>query len=452
MLCFPAFGAAAENGPGVSAGAGAIQLLPGVTASMCRADYWYGRTDGILLTQEQIAGQNRKIVSMEETKMNDLEALPGIYNGTKIKENMVNELNTFPRDHYLNGNPVPDSYYLAMRRNIDRAETAEQMPLRYGYCVNSTVLKAYPYADYLSDTQDDTEWDDFVSSGVRVNEPLAVYFSTGDGKYIFVKSTCDSGWIPAEDLAVCRDKEEWEACLNPDRFLVVTGEKVYLEASADFPEASEKLLTMGTVLPLDMEKTGSVTSRMLWYNYVVKLPYRNADGSFSAREALISMNRDVSVGYLKMTQKSILDQAFKSIGNRYGWGGMLHAQDCSSYIRDIYKCYGLDIPRNTTRQAVMPAERTELASMSDAEKSAAIRALPAGSTLFFKGHEMMYLGERNGRLYVISDVSSLVLPSDETRTKIRARSVIVNSLDMQRANGTNWLGSLYCGVVPWKIK
>ena len=65
---------------------------------------------------------------------------------------------------------------------------------------------------------------------------------------------------------------------------------------------------------------------------------------------------------------------------------------------------------------------------------------------------MMYLGERNGRLYVISDVSSLVLPSDETRTKIRARSVIVNSLDMQRANGTNWLGSLYCGVVPWKIK
>jgi cell wall-associated NlpC family hydrolase len=451
-LCFPAFGAAAETGPGITAEAGAVTLIPDVTPSMCRADYWEGRTESLYLTPGQIAEQNRNILNTEAAKMNDLEALPEQYNGDAVKAGMLNELSVFPKNHYLNGAPVPDSYYQAIVENISGAATSEAMPTRYGYCVTTTVMKGYPYAEYLSDTQDDTEWDDFVSSGIRVNEPLAVYFSTADGRFTYVRSTCCSGWAPTEDLAVCKDKAEWEAFLKPEKFLVVTGEKVYLEASADFPEASQKLLTMGTVLPLSSGETGSVTNRMPWFNYVVKLPCRNADGSFYTREALVSMNRDVHTGFLPLTEKNILEQAFKSLGNRYGWGGMLNAQDCSSYIRDVYKCFGLDLPRNTTWQSAMPAERTELASLSDAEKTDAIRKLPPGSILFFKGHEMMYLGERNGKLYVISDVSSLVLPGDTSGTKLRARSVIVNSLSMMRANGTSWLFSLYCGVVPWKCR
>ena len=35
------------------------------------------------------------------------------------------------------------------------------------------------------------------------------------------------------------------------------------------------------------------------------------------------MSRDVSVGYLSLTNEEIIKQAFKCLGDRYGWGGML---------------------------------------------------------------------------------------------------------------------------------
>ncbi len=65
----------------------------------------------------------------------------------------------------------------------------------------------------------------------------------------------------------------------------MTGEKLYLEPSAD-PDLDEKLLTMDTVLPLAPETGESVAYRLPWYNYVVKLPARDAKGRFYQKDAL----------------------------------------------------------------------------------------------------------------------------------------------------------------------
>ena len=149
----------------------------------------------------------------------------------------------------------------------------------------------------------------------------------------------------------------------------MTGEKIYLEAGTAYAEASEKCLTMGTVLELVSETDERIMNRLPWNNYVVKMPHRNADGSFSQKKVLIPANRDVHVGYLDMTRAEIIRQAFKCLGYRYGWGGMLNSQDCSGYIRDVYSCFGLDIPRNTTWQAAMPVQVTKLNELTNAEKT-----------------------------------------------------------------------------------
>ncbi len=419
---------------------------PNVKSEMCVASFWHEKescSDEIVMTAEEIAAFNRAVLETPKTYTNDLAKVEGTYNGTELAE--LNANFPSPSGLYLNGEPVPESYYEAIRENIRNSPVTEEMPYRFGFAVNRTVMKAYPYEDYLSDDPSDPEWDNLVSSGVAVNEPLVLLFTTGDGKFTMARSQCCSGWVPTEDIGVCANKAEWENYRNPENILVVTGEKVYLEPSAD-ADLNEKMLTMGTVLPLVTDETGTVSYRLPWNNYVVKMPARNGDGSFYQKDALIPANRDVNVGYLPYSTANVVTQAFKSLGNRYGWGGMMNSQDCSSYAREVYRCFGLEIPRNTTWQSAMPADVTVMSDMTDDEKKAVLDTLPAGAILIFPGHEMLYLGKDNGLYYTINDVSSLV-PPDQPGVIVKPRSVIVNDLSTLRANGSTWLGNLSHAVV-----
>lgn len=441
-----------SNGPATSMETGTA-LAPNVESKMCSAEYWIDRTHGaeqVLLTEAEIRALNQRIRETSETMMYDLSALPEWFNGRELADQQSGF--SSPKGLFLNGQPVPESYYEAIRNNIRRAAVSENMPLRYGFAVNRTEMKAYPYGDFLSDSLTDPEWDNLVNTAVRVNEPLAIYYYTADGKYAFVKNSICSGWVPTADIAVCRDKAEWENARRMDQFLVVTGEKVYLEASAVYPEASEQCLTMGTTLELVSASDEMINNRLPWNSYVVKLPYRNADGSFAQRLALIPANRDVNVGYLPFSTAGILRQAFKCLGNRYGWGGMLNSQDCSGFVGDVYKCFGLEIPRNTTWQAAMPVAKVDMSGMTEQEKDAALKTLLPGTIIQFPGHEMIYLGKVNGRHYTINDVSSLVSPPEGTTgdAALRVRSVIVNDLSTLRKNGHSWLDQITRGIMVWK--
>ncbi len=419
---------------------------PNVTSEMCEVSFWQRKqscSDEVLMTGDEIAEFNRRILATEGTHTNDLSAFDGTYDGVRLAELSADFES--PDGLYINGEPVPESYYEAIRENIKNAPVTEEMPYRFGFAVNRTIMKAYPYEDYLSDNPDDPEWDELVSTGILVNEPLVILFPSADGKFTLVYSQCYSGWAPTEDIAVCESKEEWESYLNPKEFLVVTDEKVYLEPSAD-KDLDEKLLTMGTILPLDTEHTGSVAYRMPWNNYVIKIPARDEDGRFYQKDALVSANRGVNVGYLPYTSANVLSQAFKSLGDRYGWGGMMHAQDCSAYVREVYRCFGFELARDTSWQAAMPAEVTELSEMSAEEKKEVLDMLPAGAILLIPGHEMLYLGEEDGLYYVINDAGSLALP-DKPDEIIRPMGIIINDLSILRSNGLTWFENLSYAII-----
>ena len=421
------------------------EKAPHVTDQMCRAEYWCDESsDDLVLSTDEIKAMNRRIIDKEETMMFDLDALSDTYNGREMVQSLADF--KLPEGLYLDGKPVDESYYEAIRNNIKNVELSDNESVRYGICTTRTVLKAYPYENWLSDTEWDREWDELVNSAVLVGEPVVLYNTSADGKFIHAKIACCEGWISAEDVAVCKDRDEWTRAKTHNDFLVVTGERVWLEPGYD-ADLSEKQLTMGTVLELADGVDFSQTNRLAWNNYAVIMPVRRADGSYGEKTALISANRDVNVGYLPYTSANIVKQAFKSLGNRYGWGGMLDSQDCSSFVREVYLCFGLVLPRNTTWQAVMPVDVTDISGMTDDEKKGVLDGTPPGSILIWSGHEMIYLGEDNGFYYTINDVSSLVSPANPEGGIIRPRSVIVNDLSMLRGNGTTWLGNIASVVV-----
>ena len=67
-----------------------------------------------------------------------------------------------------------------------------------------------------------------------------------------------------------------------------------------------------------------------------------------------------------------------------------------------------------------------------------------GAVLYFPGHEMLYLGEKGGRYYVIDALGSYARykTGDNELETIRVRSVVVNDLSLIRYNSNQWLDEL----------
>jgi cell wall-associated NlpC family hydrolase len=235
--------------------------------------------------------------------------------------------------------------------------------------------------------------------------------------------------------------------------VVVTTDYFTLSESHYAPATSGVKLTMGATLKLvpDQDIPRNIAMRGTWNNYVVYLPTRGANGQLEKQIALIAQNKDVSVGYLPMTSSNIVDLSFKYLGDTYGWGGMLDSVDCSALVRNVYKCFGLEMPRNTNWQKEVPGTCLNINDCDTPTKAAAIAQCMPGTPLYMPGHTMIYLGTKEGTSYVISALGSTSDSSGELDVKSQ-NTVAVTPIIVRRKNGTTWLENINGIVTPWSLK
>ncbi len=438
----------------------AVTYFPGITEEMTEPEYWsdiHIDSKDILASAEEISELNKAYASVEETNLKDLKTLPETFDGLKMNERLYagaesDKEGLAGMTYDADGNLLTDEYFDLLALNCIDPDASENMTIRYGIAVHRTALQIYPTDAPILDDSSDTDIDNLYNITVRVNEPLVIYTASADKQWYCARNSCGSGWINAGDIAVCSDREEWLNAWDfpEERTLVVYGDKVYTEDSNTYPETSGRMLTMGTVLEL-AEQEGSaalIINRVPWHNHVVYLPVRNPDGSYKKQEALIPAVKKVSAGYLDLTEEGIVSTAFEALGNTYGWGGMLHSEDCSGYVRSIYKCFGLEIARNTSWQKLMPAASADLSYTCAEEKKGILDRLPLGAVLFISGHEMLYLGHENENYYVVSAVNSIMNPYN-TAERQKINNVIINTLDTRRANGHTWLAEINFVNIPY---
>ena len=436
-----------------------ITYMPDVTAQMAKATYWSAKekdASTVLAKENAIKATNAASLTAEGTNMYDLKNQPETVDGVALSDSLVNavkaETDSFVGKNLdADGNVIKEGYFDEVVANCENTAATKEQAVKYAVAVNRTDLLIYPSYLAVLDDPGDNDFDNIYNSGVRVNEPMIIRSVSKDKKFYYVRLSHCTGWVPAEDVAICKDKAEWLAAwdIDWDEAAVVYGSKVYTEDSLTYPEVANRMLTMGTVLELASpdEYTGLVTNRATYHNLVVWMPVRATDGSYKKELALISESKKMSEGYLPLTKENISMVAFGMLGNAYGWGGMLSSEDCSGYVRDVYKCFGYEMPRNTSWQKVMPVKKFDLSEYTDDQKKELLGRLPLGSVLFFSGHEMIYLGSENGKYYVISSTSSIMNPDESG--KLRARGVIINTLDIKRANGNTWLTSLNAATIPY---
>lgn len=436
--------------------ASGISYLPDVTAEMSETSYWT-ENDDLLMTYKEIEELNALTISSKGTNMYDLKNQPETTDGIALNERIKNS-SLADASYYLgwtypgNEKLAEQADYDILIENTQNPNPLQEQPVKYAVAVRRTELRAFPSDIPIWDDPTDKECDYQYLTSIRVNEPLVITSVSSDGNYYLAKSISCSGWVAAADVALCADKDEWLSAWDfpSEKTLVVYGDKVYTEMSLSGAQTSNLLLTMGTALELaDIENPNIlIDNRAAYQNYAVWVPIRNEDGSYAKKLTLIPEHADVSEGYLPLTEKNIAKVAFGALGNTYGWGGALLSDDCSGYIRNVYKCFGMELARNTTWQSSMPMAKVNMTDMCREERLTVLDALPFGSILFFNGHEMLYLGKENGKYYVISATGNILEPK-EGLNRQRIRSTIINTLDTRRANGVTWLDSLTVVNVPY---
>ena len=436
--------------------ASSVCYLPDVTKEMSSPSFWTDETD-ILMSFDEIDKLNKETIHAGSTNMYDLKNQLEVIDGVALNES-IKKSSQADAQYYLgwtyfeSTEKATQEDYDKMIENTQNPDAKKEQKVLYGIATKRTELRTFPDPVAIWDDPADSDFDYQYLVAIRVNEPVVITSKSKDGKYYLAKSICCSGWIPADSVAICKDKDEWISAwdIKNDDALLVWGDKVFTETSVVGAKTSDLMLTMGTVLELakDVNPNELIDNRAAYNNYVVWIPVRNEDGTYSKKLTLISEHKKVSEGYLRLTKTNISKVVFSALGNTYGWGGSLNSDDCSGYMRNVYKCFGMELARNTTWQSSMPMAKVDMQYMAKEEKIKFFDVLPFGTILYFNGHEMMYLGERNEKYYVISSVGTIMQPENPS-VRQRIRSTIVNTLDVKRANGNTWFDELKLALVPY---
>jgi hypothetical protein len=139
--------------------------------------------------------------------------------------------------------------------------------------------------------------------------------------------------------------------------------------------------------------------------------------------------KDVHQGFLPYTQENVARQAFKMLHHPYGWGDISNGRDCSRFIMDLFRTFGIFMPRNSMEQAKVGIDLMKGKNIKEKEKILD-QAIPLATTLRLPGHIMLYLGKDKGKHYVIHSVWGIEKSTKVGPTLEKIGRVVVSDLSL----------------------
>lgn len=414
----------------------------GVRLADLDPEHWISRLaepDRLILDRAAIEAHNARMRA-EDPSILDLATLPDPMPGEWVRQRLQALSAPPSRPLYdVQGKPVPARQLAALQQALALDRIPASRPLRWGLAVQRTDLRAFPTALRVFSTPGDTDIDRFQESALFPGDAVAVLHESRDRQWLFVASERYTAWVRAEHIATgTRDTVLGYARREP--YVVVTGASVRTTYTPEEPRVSSLQLDMGLRLPLrtDLDPTRPVNGQHPFASHVVDLPVRAADGSLEIVPALVPRSADVSPDYLPLTPANLIRQAFKFLGERYGWGHSYGTRDCSGFVSEVYRSFGVLLPRNTRDQAVSPVLERVLGEDADAaQRQQAVRGLQVGDLVYIPGHVMMAIGHQDGMAYMIHDTSGgSWLGADGSRVRAGLNGVSVTPLEPLMFNDT----------------
>ena len=410
------------------------EVLPGVVQAQLQPAYWTGRlrdADRVILDVDAIAAHNARMRRLEPS-LHDIEQLPTTIEAEQVRA-WIEAASPRPEADLYDSDGKQGSAR-AMDRLINALDLKglpQTQVTRYGMVVRRADLRTFPTHLRVFSTPDDRDIDRFQESALFPGTPVAVVHRSRDRRWLFVLSETYAAWIEADAVAF-GDKADIFAYTRRIPFIVVTGAQVRTVHTPERPAVSDVLLDMGVRLPLAQWPVDApLNGQHPGFGHAVELPVRGEDGTLEFAPALIPRSADVSPDYLPLTRAALIAQAFKFLGERYGWGHRYDARDCSGFVSEIYRSFGLLLPRNTSAQSRSPGLDGIAfdASTGHDERLRLLRQAEVGDLVYIPGHVMMVLGRVDGETYVIHDTAGISLLDDgREMRRYRLNGVVVTPL------------------------
>ncbi len=364
--------------------------------------------DRPILDRAAIAAQNARMRA-EDPAIHDLRALPQPMPAAWVRER-IGELSSPPsRPLYDESGQRIDAARLArLQASLALDAIPATQPLQYGLVVHRAALRAFPTSLRVFSRIGDTDIDRFQESALFPGDAVAVLHESGDGQWVFVASERYYAWMEKAFVAT-GSAEQVFGYARKTPYRIITGATAFTAYTPEQPQVSRLQLDMGVRVPVlaDWPVDQPVNGQQAYTSYVIELPIRDADGHLQLVPALLPRTADSADDYLPLTPRNLITQAFKFLGERYGWGHDYGTRDCSGFVSEIYRSFGVLVPRNTSAQAVSPALDRIAFDTTDgsAKRMAAVKALQVGDLVYIPGHVMVTLGHDQGLTYMIHDTA-----------------------------------------------
>lgn len=385
----------------------------------------------ILLYQRQIDQLNWHNLQRPATGLCALADAPDAILAADLEALM--HLDGLPQEprYDQNGTLYMADTYAALQARAALPPKAGLLPVRHAVAVDNSPLRRFPTMAGSYRADEVGELDRFAVSLIKLGEPVLVYWQDDSGLWSFVRSAQAYGWMRTAHFAWEDDDYRWrQYCTDSQRLLVADSRRMldYVDGAG---MAQRQLLLMGTRLPLY-----DASPR----NFVFGLPIQDQYGNLAMLQLMMPRDGGVLPGLMPLSAQNIVSQAEKMLGESYGWGGTGCYRDCTSLVADVFAVFGLQLPRNSGQQLAM--QGVVRCAGDVPSKYRQIAALSPGSVLYFPGHAMLYLGQRDDQLEILHSVYAIGLPAGDRLIPHKLRRVVLGELRQLRTTGQSFLEAI----------
>jgi hypothetical protein len=209
--------------------------------------------------------------------------------------------------------------------------------------------------------------------------------------------------------------------------LVVTGNSVTVFGDHSLRQPAF-IAQMGDSFPLLSTSGGSKKAHGF---HVILIPSRNDSELLSIRKGYLRADDGVHQGFLPYTQENVARQAFKMLHHPYGWGDRLGGRDCSRFIMDLFRTFGILMPRNSKEQAWVGLDLGSVEEKPVQEKRKILdQSIPLATIVRLPGHIMLYLGRDKGNHYVIHSLWGIQKSGKERPALQKIGRAVVSDLSL----------------------
>ena len=425
--------------------------IPDVSPQQLNAQYWQAKPvsdEDKRMKTSQIKAFNQHLFANSEHMVHPLETQSVLDKITL--DNKIASISSVPSSarFYADGTPVNPQHFQTYLDNTNSDALKNINEVQFGLVVKRSALRTFPTLDRVFNEQMDLDLDRFQESAVFPGEAVAVLHKSADQRWYLVQNYNYLAWVQQDAIAI-GSKQQIQEFVEHQDFLLITGSKVFTSYVPSEPRVSQVQLDMGVKLPLlsEAQQQPELYGQSTATSYEVALPVRNDDGSLSVKTALIGRTQDVNVGYLAYTSHNLIAQAFKFLGERYGWGHDYNGRDCTGFVGEIYKTFGIFMPRNSGQQGSGEYginhrfdDKSEISS-----KLAVIEQLQVGDLIYIPGHVMLYLGKENNQPFVIHDVKGLAywMPDGNYYSGVLNAVSVTPLIKLQLSKETTYLDKIY---------